>query len=102
MSLPLWVHTGAKCVCKDDNWTDVFDLGTEGPFPEAGKKYTVSGAAELLGVWYLILSEQSVAPDYYAVSAFRPLSRLERDVALFDHAFKGVAARPARERERTS
>lgn len=97
MSLPSWVRLGAKCVCIDGNWNDIFGIGSPGPFPVEGDRFTVAGTHSLDGVHYLILAEQYVAPDFYAVTAFRPLTQLEADVSLFDFAFKGAAASPPRE-----
>lgn len=92
MSLPLWVRAGAKCVCIDDHWNDIFETGSPGPFPKKNERFTVAGTQDLDGAWFLILAEQHVAPDFYAVTAFRPLTPLERDVSLFESALKGVAA----------
>lgn len=95
--MPGWVAPGVQCICEDDDWKDVFDTGTTGVFPRKGEKFTVSTATEFGGACFLVLAETHVSPDLYAARAFRPLTPLERDVALFDSVFKGAAASAARE-----
>lgn len=97
MSLPSWVRAGAKCVCIDGNWIDIFGIGSPGPFPRKDERFTIAGTHAIGDAYYLILAEQHVAPDFYALTAFRPLTLLEQDVSLFDFAFTGAAASTRRE-----
>ena len=97
MTVPSWVRIGAKCVCIDDAWRDIFDTGSPGPFPQKDEVFTIAGTISFDGEYFLVVAETHVASDYYAVSAFRPLTPLESDVQLFSFAFKGGAASPRRE-----
>lgn len=84
MTLPAWAQFGARCVCVDDAWTDI-DTGvaTTDPRPVAGNRYTIILTESLGSRGFIAVTGFGIAPDLWAVSAFRPLTSQERDEEMF-------------------
>lgn len=103
MSLPAWVSRGAKCVCIiDEDWDNFLSIPSEGPWPKADEIFTIADYFERMGKGWLILGEQTVAPDFYAVDGFRPLTDAEQaelDARMFNGILKGASVEKLRAME---